>query len=87
MVLYKNKILYDHKRIVLRIINNFPLCKKEEERIREKFVKEKNMIISFEFYVDHGDNTEGAEWELQWSKSSLLKVDLTDMYLLSILQK
>ncbi len=56
----KIKIFYDKKRIVLRIINNFPLLQKEEERIREKFVKAKKYDNLFEFYVDHGDNTEGA---------------------------
>ena len=56
----KIKFFYDHKRIVLRIINNFPLLQKEEERIREKFVKAKKYDNLFEFYVDHGDNTEGA---------------------------
>ena len=56
----KIKIFYDKKRIVLRIINNFPLLQKEEERIREKFIKSKKYDNLFEFYVDHGDNTEGA---------------------------
>jgi len=36
------------------------LLQKEEERIREKFIKAKKYDNLFEFYVDHGDNTEGA---------------------------
>ena len=56
----KIRFFYDQKKIVLRIINNFPLLQKEEERIREKFIKAKKYDNLFEFYVDHGDNTEGA---------------------------
>ena len=56
----KVKFFYDHKKIILRIINNFPLLEKEEERIREKFIKAKKYDNLFEFYIDHGDNTEGA---------------------------
>ena len=54
------KIAYNKDRILLRIINNFPLLPKEEKRIREKFIKAKKYDNLFEFYMDHGDNTEGA---------------------------
>ena len=42
----KIRFFYDQKKIVLRIINNFPLLQKEEERIREKFIKAKKYGIT-----------------------------------------
>lgn len=56
----KIKFFYNPQKIILRIINNFPLLAKEEERIREKFIKAKKYDNLFEFYIDHGDHTEGA---------------------------
>ncbi|HNG98315.1 MAG TPA: hypothetical protein PLP72_02080 [Leptospiraceae bacterium] len=56
----KIKLFYNKDKIVMRIINNFPLLKKEEARIREKFMNAKKYDNLFEFYIEHGDNTEGA---------------------------
>lgn len=56
----KIKFFYNKDKIVMRIINNFPLLRKEESRIREKFMNAKKYDNLFEFYIDHGDNTEGA---------------------------
>jgi len=51
---------YNKNRIIMKIINHFPLLSREELRIREKFVNAKKYENLFEFYMDHGDNTEGA---------------------------
>ena len=56
----KVKFVYCQDKIVLKIINNFALLAKEEQRIREKFIKAKKYDNLFEFYMEHGDNTEGA---------------------------
>jgi hypothetical protein len=54
------KISYNSNRILLKIINNFPLLPQEEKRIREKFINAKQFDNLFEFYLAHSDNTEGA---------------------------
>ncbi len=46
--------------IELEIRNNFSLIKVEENRIREKFLNAKKYDNLFEFFMEHGDNTEGA---------------------------
>lgn len=56
----KIKFDHNHERIIIKIINNFPLLKKEEERIREKFIKAKKYDNLFEFYLEHADSSEGA---------------------------
>ncbi len=56
----KIKFFFDNQKLILRIINNFPLFKQEEERIKEKFLKAKKYENLFEFYMEHSDNTEGA---------------------------
>ncbi len=56
----KIKFFYDEQKIILRIINNFPLFQQEEDRIKEKFIKAKKYENLFEFYMEHSDNTEGA---------------------------
>jgi hypothetical protein len=54
------KFIYDSQKIILKIINNFPLLLGEEMRIRQKFINAKKYDNIFEFYMDHGDHTEGA---------------------------
>jgi len=44
----------------LEIRNNFPLIPVEAERIKEKFLHAKKYDNLFEFFMEHGDNTEGA---------------------------
>lgn len=56
----KVKFIYNPDKIVLKIINNFALLGKEEQLIREKFIKAKKYDNLFEFFMEHGDNTEGA---------------------------
>jgi hypothetical protein len=51
---------FNSNRILMKVINNFEILPKEEKRIREKFVNAKKYDNLFEFYMDHGDNTEGA---------------------------
>jgi hypothetical protein len=51
---------YTEKLITLSIINNFPLLRIEEDRIREKLQAAKKFDNLFEFFMEHGDNTEGA---------------------------
>lgn len=48
------------KFIKLEVKNNFPLIPVEEDRVREKFDNAKKFDNLFEFFMEHGDNTEGA---------------------------
>ncbi len=52
--------LHNEQRIIMKVINNFPMLPKEEKRIREKFINAKKFDNLFEFYMAYGDNTEGA---------------------------
>lgn len=52
--------LHNQERIIMKVINNFKMLPKEEKRIREKFLNAKKFDNLFEFYMAHGDNTEGA---------------------------
>jgi hypothetical protein len=54
------KFHYNQNHIVMSITNNFPLHPKEEERVRQKFHNAQKYDNLFQFYMDHGDNTEGA---------------------------
>jgi hypothetical protein len=54
------KFNYNENHIVMSITNNFPLLPKEEERVRQKFHNAQKYDNLFQFYMDHGDNTEGA---------------------------
>jgi hypothetical protein len=51
---------FDESKLVLKIINNFSLLPEEERRIREKFLNAQRYDSLFDFYMEHGDNTEGA---------------------------
>ncbi|MBL8020089.1 MAG: hypothetical protein JNM27_10535 [Leptospirales bacterium] len=44
----------------IKIKNNTQLIPQEEERIREKFKKAVSYANLFDFYLEHGDDTEGA---------------------------
>lgn len=44
----------------IRITNRFTLLAQEEERVREKFRYAQNYTDLVQFYMDHGDDTEGA---------------------------
>lgn len=44
----------------IKIKNNFKLQPEEERRIREKFDKATSFASLLDFYVEHGDHTEGA---------------------------
>ncbi|WP_109021890.1 hypothetical protein [Leptospira kobayashii] len=59
---YQVKIscIYKPDKVDLEIRNNFPLIPIEAERIREKFLNAKKYDNLFEFFMEHGDNTEGA---------------------------
>jgi hypothetical protein len=54
------KFQYNQNFVVMSITNNFPLLPKEEERVRQKFHNAQKYDNLFQFYMDHGDNTEGA---------------------------
>jgi len=54
------KFFYNENYVVMSITNNFPLLPKEEERVRQKFHNAQKYDNLFQFYMDHGDNTEGA---------------------------
>ena len=54
------KFNYNDNHIVMSITNNFPLLPREEERVRQKFHNAQKYDNLFQFYMDHGDNTEGA---------------------------
>ncbi|XDD54464.1 hypothetical protein AB3N62_01245 [Leptospira sp. WS4.C2] len=52
--------IYRKDKIDLEIRNNFPLLPIEAERVKEKFINAKKYDNLFEFFMEHGDNTEGA---------------------------
>ncbi len=51
---------YSEDVLNIKIKNNYPLFPIEERRIREKFKKAQNFSNLIEFYMEHGDNSEGA---------------------------
>ncbi|MBL0955576.1 MAG: hypothetical protein IBJ01_12480 [Leptospira sp.] len=52
--------IYKKDKIDLEIRNNFPLLPIEAERVKEKFINAKKYDNLFEFFMEHGDSTEGA---------------------------
>ncbi|MCT8333910.1 hypothetical protein NUH30_09515 [Leptospira sp. 85282-16] len=52
--------IYKNDKIDLEIRNNFPLLPVEAERVKEKFINAKKYDNLFEFFMEHGDSTEGA---------------------------
>ncbi|GBF51106.1 hypothetical protein LPTSP4_26370 [Leptospira ryugenii] len=56
----KIRCIYQPEQLTLEIRNNFPLIPIEAERIKEKFLHAKKYDNLFEFFMEHGDNTEGA---------------------------
>lgn len=56
----KISVSHSQEKICLYVINNFSLIPFEEERVREKFLHAKKYDNLFEFFMAHGDNTEGA---------------------------
>ncbi|MCB1193460.1 MAG: hypothetical protein H7A23_12360 [Leptospiraceae bacterium] len=44
----------------IKVKNNFPLLEIEERRIRDKFQKAKSFSSLLDFYMEFGDDTEGA---------------------------
>lgn len=51
---------YSPDKVDLEVKNNFPLLPVEAERVKEKFLNAKKYDNLFEFFMEHGDNTEGA---------------------------
>ncbi len=51
---------YRDDKLELEIKNNFALIPIEAVRIKEKFLHAKKYDNLFEFFMEHGDNTEGA---------------------------
>lgn len=51
---------YSPQVLNIKIKNNNQLIPQEEERIREKFRKAVSYSNLFDFYLEHGDDTEGA---------------------------
>ncbi|MCZ8342524.1 MAG: hypothetical protein O9301_05800 [Leptospira sp.] len=51
---------YSPNKVDLEVKNNFPLLPVEAERVKEKFLNAKKYDNLFEFFMEHGDNTEGA---------------------------
>lgn len=56
----KISITHSPDNIRLYVLNNFSLIPVEEERVREKFEHAKKFDNLFEFFMAHGDNSEGA---------------------------
>ncbi len=56
----KVSITHCKEKICLYVINNFFLIPIEEERVLEKFMHAKKFDNLFEFFMAHGDSTEGA---------------------------
>ncbi len=44
----------------IKVKNNFPLLPEEEKRIRDKFQKATSFSSLIDFFMEHGDSTEGA---------------------------
>ena len=51
---------YTDQVLNIKVKNNFALLKREEERIREKFKNAQSFSSLLDFYMAHGDDTEGA---------------------------
>jgi len=51
---------YSASVLNIKIRNNTTLIPQEEDRIREKFKKAVSYANLFDFYLEHGDDTEGA---------------------------
>lgn len=56
----KITVSHNKERLCLYVMNNFALLPVEEERVREKFIHAKQYDNLFEFFMKHGDNSEGA---------------------------
>jgi hypothetical protein len=56
----KISVSHSPEKICLFVINNFALIPFEEARVREKFLYAKKYDNLFEFFMAHGDSTEGA---------------------------
>ncbi|AOP32796.1 hypothetical protein A0128_02260 [Leptospira tipperaryensis] len=56
----KVTFFFNQHRIILKILNNFPLTDQEEKRVREKFRISRDFDNLFEFFMKFGDSTEGA---------------------------
>lgn len=48
------------EQISMQVVNNFPLLKEEEDRIKEKFANAMKFDNIVDFYMAHADNTEGT---------------------------
>ena len=58
---YVNATFYHSSDVInVKVKNNFPLYLQEERRIREKFSKAQEFSNLIDFYMQHGDETEGA---------------------------
>ncbi|MCB1172361.1 MAG: hypothetical protein KDK39_02290 [Leptospiraceae bacterium] len=53
-------IYYNPEVINIKVKNKFPLYRQEELRIREKFHQAEEFSNLIDFYMKHGDDTEGA---------------------------
>ena len=51
---------YSPNVLNIKVKNNFPLLPIEERRIREKFSNTTSFANLFDFFMEYGDNTEGA---------------------------
>ncbi|MDX1957653.1 MAG: hypothetical protein SFU98_03720 [Leptospiraceae bacterium] len=51
---------YNEYVLNVKVKNNFPLLKQEEERIRDKFKKATSFSSLIDFFMEFGDSTEGA---------------------------
>ena len=51
---------YNEDVINIKVKNNFPLIEEEEKRIRDKFRKATSFSSLIDFFMEYGDNTEGA---------------------------
>lgn len=56
----KISFIHSEDSVALLVINNFSLIPVEEDRVKEKFEHAKKFDNLFEFFMAHGDNTEGA---------------------------
>jgi hypothetical protein len=55
-------VFFEHtdEALIIKVINNVPVSPKEDERIRDKFRKSMSYDDIAQFYMEMGDNSEGA---------------------------
>lgn len=70
------KFNYNEQRLLLQVINNFPLSQTEEARVREKLKMAMRYEDIGQFFMECGDETEGAGLGLVLIMTALKSFDI-----------